>query len=378
MTKIKLLVTNDLHSRHVPFDSAVGENVGGSARRAKFFREEAEADVDAELLILDVGDAFLGSNYFSFFSGEVEMKVMQTLGYRAFAVGNHDFDQGGLTNLLQQSREHAPEVSLLCATLVYASSKEVVFKRYEVFRLGDVKVAVAGLLGESAWKVIPDEYKEGLELLDLMDTAVAVVEEIKRLHDPEVMVCLSHTGAHYGDTELAATGLFDVIFSGHEHYNEVKEWAKVENERRNGYGGTWLHPGNWGGTAVSKLLLEVRKGGRVESCVPSTEMIGPELEEDVKVTRLLAQYDERMLPVTSEVIGECASGMFTFAVHKGDIHSCLSRFVCESLRNSFEMPAQVGVVNGGAIRNGLSEGQVSGSGFAISSCFLHRALLICR
>ena len=34
----------------------------------------------------------------------------------------------------------------------------------------------------------------------------------------QVLVCLSHTGINHGDRRLAALGVFDVVFSGHEHH----------------------------------------------------------------------------------------------------------------------------------------------------------------
>lgn len=360
MTKVKFLVTNDLHSRHVPFDGTAGQNVGGSARRASYFAKEAEGG--EHILKLDVGDSFLGSNYFSFFHGEVEMRLLQHMGYSAAAVGNHDFDQGGLPNLLAQARKHAPDVALLCANIVHETSKEVVFKRFEVYSFEGVKVAVVGLIGKTAWFVTPAEYKEGLEYIGAVETAKEVVEEIQRAHQPALMVCLSHTGLDDGDDELARTGLFDVIFSGHQHYYEIMHWRKIKNGRENLLNGTLLHPGNWGGTAVAKVVAEFGRDGSLQSLAESTQKITAEFEPNSAVERILKEYDARMLPITSEVLGSCTSDSMTYEQHKGNLRSPLARFVSESLRCSFPSPPQIGVVNDGAIRNGIPKGEVRGKG----------------
>ena len=82
-----LLCTNDTHSQMEPSPES---GKGGVARRATYLKGRAEE----RPLVLDVGDAFQGSPYFSWFHGEVEMAAMARLGYRAMAVGNHDFDSG--------------------------------------------------------------------------------------------------------------------------------------------------------------------------------------------------------------------------------------------------------------------------------------------
>ena len=36
-----------------------------------------------------------------------------------------------------------------------------------------------------------------------------------------MLILLSHTGPNRGDLELAKLGLFDIIFSGHEHLYDL-------------------------------------------------------------------------------------------------------------------------------------------------------------
>ena len=69
-------------------------------------------------MALDVGDAFLGSPYFTLKQGAVEMEVLQRLGYSAMALGNHDFDGGdGLPHLFRQRARYAPAVPVLCCNV---------------------------------------------------------------------------------------------------------------------------------------------------------------------------------------------------------------------------------------------------------------------
>ena len=73
-----LLATNDTHSQMEP----AKDGLGGIARRATYLNELRAAHPAGSTLLLDVGDAFLGSLYFTFFGGEVELLTMAHLGYR--------------------------------------------------------------------------------------------------------------------------------------------------------------------------------------------------------------------------------------------------------------------------------------------------------
>ena len=122
--QVLLLVTNDTHSQMLP----TSEDVGGAARRASYFKGRAH-EVP---LILDVGDSFQGSPYFSFFGGEVEMSALERMGYRAMAIGNHDFDSG-LEELRRHAREQCPNVKLLCANLQDSTSGELAFEPHALY-----------------------------------------------------------------------------------------------------------------------------------------------------------------------------------------------------------------------------------------------------
>ena len=70
--------------------STGGGDEGGGATDAT----EAEAEAAPPVLLLDAGDAFVGSAYFAG-AGPVGMgRVMGALGYTAMAIGNHDLEVG--------------------------------------------------------------------------------------------------------------------------------------------------------------------------------------------------------------------------------------------------------------------------------------------
>ena len=44
------------------------------------------------MLLLDSGDFSQGSPYYNLFKGEVEIKMMNEMGYDPGTIGNHEFD----------------------------------------------------------------------------------------------------------------------------------------------------------------------------------------------------------------------------------------------------------------------------------------------
>jgi 5'-nucleotidase len=104
--RLTLLHTNDVHSRHEPVnrfgatcraeDAAQGTCQGGSARLAfAIANERARAAGEGrQVLVLDAGDQFMGSLFYTHWRGEAERRVMAAIGYDAMTLGNHEFDHG--------------------------------------------------------------------------------------------------------------------------------------------------------------------------------------------------------------------------------------------------------------------------------------------
>ena len=101
--RLTILHMNDFHARHEPVDARAlacapdrPACFGGAAHLASAIAAErgaAEAD-GRQVLLVDAGDQFQGSLFYSAWRGDVELAVMHALGTEAMAVGNHEFDHG--------------------------------------------------------------------------------------------------------------------------------------------------------------------------------------------------------------------------------------------------------------------------------------------
>jgi 5'-nucleotidase len=103
---LHVLHVNDLHSRIESinaFDSTCsaedegeGKCFGGAARlytAVHQLRDELEAAGEA-VIVLDAGDSFQGSLFFTTYSGLAEAEMMNSIGFDAMVYGNHEFDLG--------------------------------------------------------------------------------------------------------------------------------------------------------------------------------------------------------------------------------------------------------------------------------------------
>ena len=140
--RVTILHTNDVHSRVDPFpmDGSRNQGLGGAARRAAWI--DKVRSQEEHVLLFDSGDIFQGTPYFNFFNGEIEIKLMNEMGYDAATIGNHDYD-AGIDRLAQMV--DASEFPYL--NVNYDLSDTVLAKRvlpYKIFEKGPVKIGVLG------------------------------------------------------------------------------------------------------------------------------------------------------------------------------------------------------------------------------------------
>ncbi len=104
--KLRVLHTNDHHGRIEPVsiairnapEPAIAREFGGVARRKALIDQVlATAAPDENVVLLDAGDVFQGTLYFTQYSGQADLHFYNGMNYHAVAVGNHEFDKGQAT-----------------------------------------------------------------------------------------------------------------------------------------------------------------------------------------------------------------------------------------------------------------------------------------
>ncbi len=228
--ELLILHTNDVHSRiePIPVNDPNPKSAGkaGFVRRATLISELRKENKD--LLLFDCGDFSQGSPYYNMFGGEVEVKLMNAMGYDACAIGNHEFDFG-LENMARLFRMAA--FPMVCANYdVKGTVLEGLVKPYVVLERNGVKVGVFGV-SPALEGLVQAKNFEGVKFESPIEAAQRVARILKEDEGCDLVVCLSHLGwkvEPYSDEKLiAATRNIDVVLGGHTHtYFDQTEYVK--------------------------------------------------------------------------------------------------------------------------------------------------------
>lgn len=206
--------TNDTHSCIEPEKNGNA----GVVNRALLLEQLRDSLGKENVLLFDCGDFSQGSLYYNTFKGDIEVELMNAMGYDACAIGNHEFDfgLGNMARLFAMAR-----FPVLCANYDFTGTVcEGLVKPYVVIERGGKRIGVFGLSPDPAG-LVAKEYYEGVEFIspvEAADNAVAALEKEKC----DAIVCLSHLGwrigNEYNDERLASeTSGIDVILGGHSH-----------------------------------------------------------------------------------------------------------------------------------------------------------------
>jgi len=243
--RITLLHTNDTHSHLEPFGPGNGSlsGRGGIARRAALVKRLRT--LSPNLLLLDAGDVFQGTPYFSRFKGLLDYQLMSMMGYDAGTLGNHDFDNGveGLVEALGEAT-----FPILNCNFTWKGAPRLGerIRPYLVKSCPGLKVGLTGVGVEFAGLVFPKNHA-GVAWQDPVAPLRRVVQRLREVEKVDLVVVLSHLGHdHHGaaidDLSLAqlVPGI-DAIIGGHTHtFMEAPVQAGTAQIFQVGFGGVNL------------------------------------------------------------------------------------------------------------------------------------------
>ncbi len=218
---LTILHTNDFHDRYEPIsaydstcaeeDNEAGECFGGAARLVTAVTEARGRIGDGNLLLVDGGDQFQGTLFYTYYKGEMTAEFMNKLGYDAMTVGNHEFDDG--PEVLGAFIDNVDFPVLMSnADLTGEAMLSDKIQKSTVIERGGEKIGLIGLTPQDT-----DELASPGPNVIFTPPIDAVQAEVDKLTEQGVnkIIVLSHSG--FGtDKEIAAgtTGV-DVIVGGH-------------------------------------------------------------------------------------------------------------------------------------------------------------------
>jgi 5'-nucleotidase len=177
------------------------------------------------VLKLHAGDAITGDLYYTLFKGEADAALMNEVCFDAFAIGNHEFDEGdsGLAKFLDFLNEGDCNTPALGANIVpevgvSALAKKTVndyIKPYTIIEKNGLNIGIIGIdvVGKTMRSSSPDATTK---LLNEKDTAQRYINELKSKGIDHIIL-LTHF-QYKNDLALAKnlTGV-DIIVGGDSH-----------------------------------------------------------------------------------------------------------------------------------------------------------------
>lgn len=216
---ITILHTNDTHSQILPLSKNLADTMkagrAGFARRIVMLDEERSKD--PELLLFDSGDFCQGSSYYTMFKGDVEVGLMNMMGYDAGTIGNHEFDDG-LDNMARLFR--SLNFPILCSNYDFSGTPVdgLVKPNMIIIRKG-IKIGVFALCPELKGLVDAKNYGP-TRYLDPIGVARQQIDYLKS-KKCDLIVCLSHLGwdsdGMNDQVLVRGTEGMDVVLGGHSH-----------------------------------------------------------------------------------------------------------------------------------------------------------------
>jgi 2',3'-cyclic-nucleotide 2'-phosphodiesterase / 3'-nucleotidase len=318
--KITVLATTDLHGNLLPYDYLTGQPADRGLAKIGTLIRAARAE-NPNTVLIDCGDTIQGTPLESLYQHYIQtghlplgltfagapldhdpmMLAMNTLGYDAMVVGNHEFNYG-LTNLAR-ARQQAQFPWISSNIKIERRATQRAFAPYVVKQLaGEVKVAVIGV----TTPLIPDwempEHYSGYRFEAPLDSVRAALDELKNKVRPDIVIVAAHSGLDRDPKsgairpddarenfiyQLASEvkGIDAIVF-GHTH-QQLADYRVGEV--------LLMQPKNWGiSLGRMDFVIESARGGTWKIASKSSRLIPvtADVRADARIADIARPYHE--------------------------------------------------------------------------------------
>ncbi|NNF70570.1 MAG: multifunctional 2',3'-cyclic-nucleotide 2'-phosphodiesterase/5'-nucleotidase/3'-nucleotidase [Rhodobacteraceae bacterium] len=361
---ITILHTNDFHARFEPIsrfdsgcgaeDNAEGKCFGGSARLVTAI-ETARARATNSILV-DGGDQFQGSLFYTYYKGKVAAEMMNKMGYDAMTVGNHEFDDGPE---VLRGFASAIEFPILMSNADISGEpllKDVIQKSV-VIEKGGERIGLIGLTPQDT-----DELASPGPNVIFTDPSDAVQAEVDKLTADGInkIIVLSHSGYGVDQAVAANTTGVDVIVGGHSNSLLSNVQSRAVGPYPTMVGDTAIVQAYAYGKFLGELNVVFDDEGVVTSAVGEPILLDRFVDEDdttvARVTELAEPLDEIRNRVVAAAEAPIEGDRSVCRVQECPMGNLVADAMLERVR---DQGIQVAFANSGGIRASMDGGEVT-------------------
>lgn len=361
---LTILHTNDFHARFEPIskydsgcgeeDNAEGKCFGGSARMVTAV-EAAKARTNNYILV-DGGDQFQGSLFYTYYKGKAAAEMMNKMGYDAMTVGNHEFDDGP-----EVLRGFADTVDFpILMSNADISGEEMlngVIKPSVVIERGGDRIGLIGLTPEDT-----DELASPGPNVKFGDPVEAVKAQVAALEADGVnkIIVLSHSGMVVDKRVAEAVPQIDVIVGGHDNTYLSNTDDKAAGPYPVMVGTTAIVQAYAYGKYLGELNVTFDDEGVITEATGNPITLDGGVAEDKatkdRVTEMAAPLDE----IRNKVVAQ-SGGLINGDRGVCRLEECaMGNLIAESMLDRVkDQGIDIAVANSGGIRASIDEGEVT-------------------
>lgn len=356
---------NDLHSRIEPItkydntcsaeDNEAGECFGGVARVATMINQLREELAGENFIVLDAGDQYQGSLMYTTYKGDVEIEMMNKIGFDAMAVGNHEFDDGdeGLLKLLDGA-----EFPVISGNLDVSQSNLLAGKLNDhlVLEVGGEKIGIVSALAtdtvETASPSAAVIFSDEIENLQ-QDVDTLTEEGVTKI------IALNHVGVTK-DLEIAekVSGL-DAVVGGHSHtlFSNTEE---ADYAYPTMVGDVPVVQAYAYSKYVGHLVLTFDDDGNVTSATGDTILLDASVPEDEEIKARVAELAGPIEELKAKVVAEATADIDGSRETCRSVECPMGNLIADAMLDRVkDQGIEIAIQNGGGVRASIPAGQVT-------------------
>ena len=361
---ITILHTNDFHARFEPIskydgpcgadDNTAGECFGGTARLVTAI-QEAKARTNNAILV-DGGDQFQGTLFYSYYKGQMAAEMMNKLGYDGMTVGNHEFDDGPEVLASFMSAVNFP---ILMSNADVSAEPLLADKlaKSTVIERGGEKIGLIGLTPEDT-----DELASPGDNVKFSDPVTAVQGEVDRLTAMGVnkIIVLSHSSYAIDQKVAAETTGVDVIVGGHSNTLLSNTNERAEGPYPTMVGNTAIVQAYAYGKYLGELNVTFDDAGNITQATGEPILIDAAVAEDAETVARISEMAAPLEEIRNKIVADTAEPIGgDRAVCRAQECSMGNLIADAMLARVADQGVSVAIQNGGGIRASIDVGQVT-------------------
>ena len=284
LSSVNVIMINDNHG-------VLNEGTEGMNRIAAGINHYASL---GEVVKIANGDMFQGTYVSSTLRGLPMLDALNTLGFDAFVMGNHEFDWG----LDEMEKYKDGDVSngeadfpFLGANIYEKSTGQMVdwLEPYTIVELDEVKIGVIGIIGDVETSILLSNV-EAYDFVDPRDIVKDYAAELRTEKGCDAVIVAIHGDDDGLNAEMATysgDSTIDAILTGHSHIPTDEEIKRV-----NGKNVCVLQNGGYG-DSFAMLTLDFDQNGNLKD-TDGKLMDTAKFNDDGTLSAVFAKYEEQM------------------------------------------------------------------------------------